>query len=291
MFETLNEAWAAHPAIQIFLVNFVAAAAILVVGWAVSGLVGRSIRRIASRSPHVDPTIVPMLQVSAVWAIRIFVIIAVLARFGVQTASLIAALGAAGLAIGLALQGTLQNIAAGIMLLALRPLRVGEYVSIVGKADGTVEEIGLFMSRLRQADGIIVNLPNGLIWGNTIINYSRNAIRRMDVAVHVRHGDDLDVAIDALQKLVDQHPFVLDNPPPQVVVTGYLESYSAVTIRVWAQVEHYWDLNFDLYRKALSTLRQAGLTVPVPLREVRTVPADEPGGDKAESETEPLEGK
>lgn len=270
MLNALNEAWAAYPALQIFLVNFFSAAVILVVGWAVAGIVGKSIQRLASRSAHIDPTIVPMLRISAVWALRIFVIIAVLARFGVQTASLIAALSAAGLAIGLALQGTLQNIAAGIMLLALRPLRVGEYVSIVGKADGTVEEIGLFMSRLRQADGIVVNIPNSLIWGNTIINYSRNATRRMDVVVHVRHGDDLDVAIAALQALVDRHPHVLQNPAPQVIVTAYLESYSAVTIRVWAQVENYWQLNFELYRKALLTLREAGLKIPVPLREVQT---------------------
>jgi len=282
MLDTLNEAWAAHPAVQVFVINFIAAVVILVVGWAVSGLLGRSIRRIAQRSTHIDPTIVPMLQASAVWSVRIFVIIAVLARFGVQTASLIAALSAAGLAIGLALQGTLQNIAAGIMLLALRPLRVGEYVSVVGKADGTVEEIGLFMSRLRQGDGIVVNLPNSLIWGNTIINYSRNVIRRMDVNVHVRHGDDLDVAIDALEKLVKDHPSVLDTPAPQVIVTGYLESYSAVTVRAWAKVEDYWDLNFDLYRKALSTLREAGLTLPVPLREVRTVPfSADPGAPGA----------
>lgn len=271
MLDTFNEAWATYPAIETFFINFVSAAVILAVGWAFAGLLGKSIQRLATRSRHIDPTIVPMLRVTAVWALRIFVIIAVLARFGVQTASLIAALSAAGLAIGLALQGTLQNIAAGIMLLALRPLRVGEYVSVVGKADGTVEEIGLFMSRLRQADGIVVNVPNSLIWGSTIINYSRNATRRMDVVVHVRHGDDLDVAIAALQALVDGHPHVLDSPAPQVIVTGYLESYSAVTIRVWARVENYWDLNFELYRKALLTLREAGLKIPVPLREVQSV--------------------
>ena len=259
MWDTLNTAWAAHPAIQTFIINFLAAAVILAVGWAVSGLLGRSIRRIAARSPHLDPTIVPILQVTAVWALRVAVIIAVLARFGVQTASLIAALSAAGLAIGLALQGTLQNIAAGIMLLALRPLRVGEYVSIVGRADGTVEEIGLFMSRLRQGDGIVVNIPNSLIWGNTIVNFSRNATRRMDVVVLVRHGEDLDRALNALQKLVDEHPYVLEHPEPRVVVTGYQESVSAVTIRVWAQVENYWDLNFDLYHKALLTLRKASM--------------------------------
>lgn len=256
MWDTLNTAWDAHPAIQEFIINFVAAAVTLVVGWVVSGLLGRSIRRLAARAHHLDPTIVPMLEASAVWALRIAVIIAVLARFGVQTASLIAALGAAGLAIGLALQGTLQNIAAGIMLLALRPLRVGEYVSIVGRADGTVEEIGLFMSRLRQADGIVVNIPNGLIWGNTIVNFSRNATRRMDVVMQVKHGSDLDGALQALQKLVDEHPLVLEIPEPKVIISGYMENHTAVTLRVWAQVENFWELNFDLYHKAFQLLRQ-----------------------------------
>ena len=262
MWNTLEQAWDAHPFVQIFIVNFLAASFILIVGWSVSGLLGRSIRRLAARSSHIDPTIIPMLQVSAVWAFRIFVIIAVLARFGVQTASLIAALGAAGLAIGLALQGTLQNIAAGIMLLALRPLRVGEYVSVVGRAEGTVEEVGLFMSRLRQADGIVVHLPNNLIWGNTIVNFSRNAVRRMDVAVQVPHADNLDAALQALQKLVDQHPDVLDNPAPQVLVTAYQETFSAVTIQAWAKVEQFSAVRVDLYRKALSTLRQTRSQAP-----------------------------
>src|SRR5690554_7824135 len=200
--EFLKHAWDSHPVVQAFILNFLAAVLILLVGWTVSGIVGHSIRRLAARSSRIDPTMVPMLHAAAVWSLRIFVIIAVLARFGVQTASLIAALGAAGLAIGLALQGTLQNIAAGIMLLALRPLRVGEYVSVVGRAEGTVEEVGLFISRLRQADGVIGHMPNNLIWGNTIVNYSRNHIRRLEVAVQVPHAHDLDAALQALQRMV-----------------------------------------------------------------------------------------
>src|SRR5690554_7306488 len=213
--EFLKHAWDSHPVVQAFILNFLAAVLILLVGWTVSGIVGHSIRRLAARSSRIDPTMVPMLHAAAVWSLRIFVIIAVLARFGVQTASLIAALGAAGLAIGLALQGTLQNIAAGIMLLALRPLRVGEHVSVMGRGEGTVEEIGLFMSRLRQGDGIIVSLPNSLIWGNTIVNYSRNATRRMDVVVPISRADDLDRALQALRKLVNSHPLVLEHPAPR----------------------------------------------------------------------------
>lgn len=257
MWDFLHQAWDTHPVIQVFLVNFVAAIVILVVGWSASGYLGRVIRRLATSYSRIDPTIVPMLHLSAVWAFRIFVIIAVLARFGVQTASLIAVLGAAGLAIGLALQGTLQNIAAGIMLLALRPLRVGEYVSVVGRGEGTVEEISLFMTRLRQADGIILHMPNNLIWGNTIVNFSRNATRRVDVAVQVAMAHSLDAAITALQKMVDEHPDVLEQPVPKVVVTAYQETYIAVTIQAWSKAGQFTDLKLDLYRRALKTLREA----------------------------------
>lgn len=258
MWDFFMQALDAHPVVQAFIVNFFGAIVILIVGWTLSGLLGRGIRRLAARSSYIDPTMVPMLQTAAVWVFRIFVIIAVLARFGVQTASLIAALGAAGLAIGLALQGTLQNIAAGIMLLALRPLRVGEYVSVVGRGDGTVEEVGLFMTRLRQADGIVLHMPNNLIWGNTIVNYSRNAVRRLDVTVQVPLTDDLEAALQGLQEIVRQHPDVLENPAPLVLVASQQESYvafTAVTIQAWTRVEHFTDLKLDLYRKALLTLR------------------------------------
>lgn len=262
------------PMIETLGLNLLFAIIILVVGWTVSSFLGRSVRKLASKSPRVDPTIIPMLYTVTVWAIRVFVIIAVLARFGVQTASIIAVLGAAGLAIGLALQGTLQNIAAGIMLLALRPLRAGEFISIVGKADGTVDEVGLFLTRLIQVDGIHISLPNSLVWGSPIINYSRNNTRRLDIEVSVRYGDDLELALRELEKLVAGHQHVLSEPAPQIMVTGYKESSTVVNIRVWASVDHYWNLRYDLYRNALQTLQRAGLQMPVPLREVtaKTLP-------------------
>lgn len=260
MWDFLRQAWDTHPVIQAFLVNFLAAIVILIVGWGVSGYLGRVIRRLAASYPRIDPTIVPMLHLSAVWAFRIIVIIAVLARFGVQTASLIAVLGAAGVAVGLALQGTLQNIAAGIMLLALRPLRAGEYVSVVGRGEGTVEEVSLFMTRLRQADGIIVHMPNNLIWGNTIINFSRNATRRLEIAVQVPMANSLDTAITVLQKMIDEHADILKLPAPSVAVKAFHETYIAVTIQVWVKAEQFTDLKLDLYRKALNALREAQAT-------------------------------
>ncbi|HWK69465.1 MAG TPA: mechanosensitive ion channel family protein [Burkholderiaceae bacterium] len=272
MLEKLKEISALMPAMEYLALNLAVTLILLVVGWSASTLAGRSVRKLAARSPRVDPTIVPMVYTVTVWAIRIFVIIAVLARFGVQTASIIAMLGAAGLAVGLALQGTLQNIAAGIMLLALRPLRAGEAISVVGKGDGTVAEVGLFLTHLIQADGIHLTLPNSLVWGSTIINYSRNATRRLDVEVAVRYGDDLELALRELAQLVESHQHVLAEPAPQVLVTGYRESTTIVTIRVWTPSANYWDLRFDLYRNALQVLSRAGLKVPIPVSEVHANP-------------------
>jgi small-conductance mechanosensitive channel len=274
MLDTLQDVDTWLPTIEYLAVNLVVTIAILVIGWMASSFAGRSVQKLAAKSPRVDPTIVPMVYTVTVWAIRIFVLIAVLARFGVQTASIIAVLGAAGLAIGLALQGTLQNIAAGIMLLALRPLRAGEYISVVGKGDGTVAEVGLFLTRLIQFDGVHLTLPNSLVWGNPIINYSRNATRRLDVEVSVRYGDDLELALRELGNLIRTHEYVLAEPKPQVMVTEYRESTTVVNMRVWVAADKYWDLRFDLYRNALQVLSRAGLKMPIPVREVQAKTVD-----------------
>ena len=255
------------PAFEYFAFNFLVAVVILLLGWGVSTLVGKWMRTLFLRTRRIDPTVLPIVQSTTIWVIRICVVVAVLARFGVQTTSLIAVLGAAGLAVGLALQGTLQNVAAGIMLLALRPLRAGESVSIVGKADGTVEEIGLFLTRLAQSDGTYITLPNSLIWGNPIVNYSRNAVRRMDVQARVRYGDDLELALATLRQLVEAHPLALRDPKPQIMVTGTQDAVIIINIRVWAASAMYWDLHFDLQRKMPEVLQQAGLSLPLPVQE------------------------
>lgn len=269
MSETLENFMIDPTALQGIAFNLVVAVLILILGWMFSSFLGRSLHRLAGRSNHIDPTIVPMVYSFTVWSVRVFVIIAVLARFGVQTASIITVLGAAGLAIGLALQGTLQNIAAGIMLLVLRPLRAGEFISVVGKGDGTVAEVGLFITRLIQFDGVHLSLPNSLIWGNPIINYSRNLTRRLDVEVGVRNGDDIELALQELHSFLKNHASVLPEPAPQVMVTEYRESTMVVNMRVWVNASAYWDVRFDLFRNALQVLKRAGLKTPMPLREVQ----------------------
>ncbi|MGG4776012.1 mechanosensitive ion channel family protein [Alcaligenaceae bacterium 429] len=254
--------------LQTFGINLLVAALILIVGWWLSSVAARFLRKFLTRMPHMDRTVIPMLTIVLQWFIRIIVLIAVLARFGVQTTSIVAMLGAMGLAVGLALQGTLQNVASGIMLLILRPISAGEFVSVVGKGDGTVDEVGLFLTRFIQVDGIEFTLPNSSIWGSAIINYSRNKTRRMDVEVAVRYGDDLDKAISILRQMVENNENVLKDPAPQVMVTQYKDSAIVVTVRVWSQVEKFWDLRFELLRRAPQLLQDEGLRIPVPVREI-----------------------
>ncbi|MFA5596252.1 MAG: mechanosensitive ion channel [Pusillimonas sp.] len=242
--------------------DLVIALVLLIVGWTISNWVGRLVRRVADRSSRIDPTIVPMAHSVAVWAVRVVVLVAVLARLGVQTASIIAVLGAAGLAIGLALQGTLQNIAAGIMLLALRPLRAGESVSIVGKADGTVDEVGLFLTRLKQFDGTYITLPNSLIWGSAILNLSRHQIRRAEAQVLVPYGQDIDRALSVLREMVQGHELSLADPAPAVMVSSQRDYAMVITVRAWAEAGNWFDLQNDMNRRAQQVLVQAGIELP-----------------------------
>jgi len=249
--------------------NLLTAVLILIAGWWLSVFAGRMVRRAAARWDRIDPTVIPMIATVAAWSIRVITLIAVLARFGVQTASLIAVLGAAGLAVGLALQGTLQNIAAGIMLIALRPLRAGEYIAVLGGPEGTVEEVGLFLTRLTQSDGVCVSVPNSALWNASLVNYSRNPCRRFDLPVTVRYGDDLELAQQTLRELVAGHPKALADPAPRVMVTEYRDNGVVVNLRVWAAKADYWDLRSDLYSRARTMLEGAGLRAAVPVHEIQ----------------------
>jgi len=262
MNETISM-WAVWlPHIEAVVIRLTVAILILAIGWAVSVAAGRAVRKLAARSNRVDPTVVPMAHTVAVWAIRIVVLIAVLAKLGVQTASIIAVLGAAGLAVGLALQGTLQNIAAGIMLLALRPLRAGESVSVVGKAEGTVEEVGLFLSRFRQGDGTQVTLPNSLVWGNAIVNYSRNGTRRAEVQIGILYGQDIALALKTVRDLVENHPLVLDMPAPVVFAGESRVNTVMIVVQAWATAKDYGSMLNEIRRDIPGRLQEAGFRMP-----------------------------
>ncbi len=254
--------------------DILGALAILIGGWVVAGWVHRKLLRVLGRAPRVDETLKPVIANVVRYAILVFVLIAVLAQFGVQTTSMIAVLGAAGLAVGLALQGTLQNIAAGIMILFLRPFRVGDYIDAEGLA-GTINEIGLFTTQMRTYDGIYVEVPNGQIWNRAIRNYSRVEARRLDLVVGIAYDDDIDKALAAMMDLLVKDERVNDDPEPQVMVKELGDSSVNLNLRCWAASGDYWSLRFDLTKAVKQRLDAEGISIPFPQRDVHLYKTEE----------------
>ncbi len=258
-----------------YLLNFSSAVAILIVGWWTAGWVRRGIAATLDRIPSMDATLKPIIANTGRYGVLILVVIAVLARFGVQTASVITVLGAATLAIGLALQGTLSNIAAGFMLLLLRPFRVGEYIDSEGIA-GTVSEVGLFTTQLETFDGVFVSSPNSKLWNSTILNYSRLPNRRIDLAVGVSYTDDIEKGLSVLLDLLKGDSRVLAEPVPAVMVMALGESAVSLNMRCWVGRGDYWAVRFDITQGAKVALETAGLTIPFPQHDVHLHRLDDP---------------
>jgi len=253
--------------ITVYGLDVVGALAILIIGWMLAGWVRSMVDRGLSKVPNMDSTLRPFLSNIVRWIILAFVIVAVLGQFGVETTSIIAVLGAAGLAIGLALQGTLSNVAAGVMLLILRPFKVGDFIS-AGSLSGTVIEIGLFTSELKTADGIYIMAPNSQIWNTVITNFGRNATRRIDVLVGIAYDDNIDDAQNALQKLMEDNDLVLKDPVPMTMVMELGDSSVNINMRCWVNNADYWNALWDLNKGAKMAVEDAGCSIPFPQRDV-----------------------
>ncbi|MEX0955545.1 MAG: mechanosensitive ion channel domain-containing protein [Rhizobiaceae bacterium] len=218
-----------------------------------------------------DETLQRFLSKVLRYAVLVLVLVTVLAQFGVQTASIIATLGAAGLAIGLALQGTLQNIAAGIMLLVLKPFRVGEFVT-AGSVSGTIVEIGLFATEVKMLDGVYVLAPNSELWNTPVTNYTRNPQRRNDLTIGIGYGDDIDQARKILLDLVEEDQRVLSDPAPEAFVIELGDNAVSVTARYWTMTANWWQTRLDLTKAAKLAFDKNGISIPFPQRDVHYYP-------------------
>ncbi|MHA1597465.1 MAG: mechanosensitive ion channel family protein [Alphaproteobacteria bacterium] len=255
--------------------DVIGAIVILVIGWTIAGWIRRMTLRGLDRMGRMDATIKPILANMVRYVILLFVVIAVLARFGVETTSIIAVFGAAGLAVGLALQGTLSNIAAGVMLLTLRPFSVGETIDS-GGINGTVQEVGLFTTTLRTSDGLYISAPNSTLWGATITNFSRNPTRRIQLVVGVSYDDDLDGAAAEMKSLMTTDDRVLKDPEPQVLITELGASSVNLTLRCWTETCDSWQTQCDLTRAVKLRLDETGYSLPFPQMDVHMVDAKTP---------------
>ncbi|MDR2403685.1 MAG: mechanosensitive ion channel [Spirochaetaceae bacterium] len=230
------------------------------------------IRRAETGPFQIDKTLVSLLSVVVTYAIIIICVIMILDTFDVNTNSLIAVLGAAGVAIGLALKDTLSNIAAGIVLLVQRTYQRGDWIEF-GSIQGSVKEIGLFTTILETGDGIYISAPNSSIWGSPLKNYTRNGKRRMDLTVSIAYSDSVDTALGVLREIIATEDRFLKEPIPQVMVQSLGDSGVNVMIRAWTSNAVYWDVYWNQMQNIKKKIEAAGLTIPFPQRDIHIIPS------------------
>ncbi len=249
-------------------INVAKALIFLVIGWIIAGWLSALVRRRAEASKRIDQTLGIFVASVVRYALLAAVVIAVLQTFGFQVTSLVAMLGAATLAIGLAMQGTLSHLAAGLMLVFFRPYKFGDFVEIASDA-GTVTDLNLFLTELTTPDGVKVFVPNGEAWGKPITNYSANPKRRCDITFGIGYSDDIDKAIGVILDVVKADSRFLNDPAePWVRVVNLGESSVDLQLRAWCRAADLWEAKFGTVKAVKEAFDASGITIPFPHRTV-----------------------
>lgn len=276
-----SEIWQGKSVADILTLESLASAAgsllgaitILVVGWILSAWVQGRIVKLSKKNKHLDDMLFEFLASIARYFIMGFTILFVLNTFGVQTTSVVAIIGAAGLAIGLALQGTLSNVAAGVMLILFRPIKIGDFVEVAGEM-GTVKAINLNFTEMADLSNVQVIVPNAKVWGNIITNYSTNKTRRAEWTFGVGYGVNLKQAEDIIHDTImaDERSFA--DPAPFLQVTNLGDSSVDFLVRVWCDASVYFAYRADITRKVKEALDEGGIDIPFPTRTMVTAKTD-----------------
>ena len=252
--------------VAFYSLKIVAAVAIFIVGRWIAKLPRNLVERMITKG-KVDETLVKFVGNITYVALIVIVVIAALNQLGIQTTSFIAIIGAAGLAIGLALQGSLANFAAGVLMIIFRPFKVGDYVEGAGTA-GTVEEISIFTTVLKSPDNKIIIVPNAKITGDNIVNYSAKDSRRLDLVIGVGYSDDLQKVKEVLYDILKNEDRILKDPAPTVGVLELADSSVNFAVRPWVRTGDYWTLFFDLKEKIKERFDAESISIPFPQQDV-----------------------
>jgi small conductance mechanosensitive channel len=243
--------------------SLIGAIAILIIGWMFAGWVRKKVVRLAEKSDRIDDTVGRFAASIARYAVIMFTLLAVLSQFGVETTSFIAVLGALGLAVGLALQGTLGHVASGVMLMMFRPFKIGDFIS-AGGCTGTVRGITLFTTELTTGDNVQIIIPNGAVWGSAIENYSAKPTRRIQITAGIGYGDDIDKAMGVLQSIIDDDDRCMKDPAPMIAVGELADSSVNIILRVWVKSSDFWPVTFDLNKAVKLRFDANNIEIPYP---------------------------
>ncbi len=249
-----------------YAVKIVAAILIFFMGRLVAKFISRLFKKLMLKA-KLDETLAGFVHHLSYMGIMVFVIIATLNKLGVETTSMVAVIGAAGLAVGLALQGSLANFAAGVMLVLFKPFSVGDFVNVAGEM-GTVKEIQIFNTVLSHPDNRKIVIPNGQVTGGSITNFSAIEKRRIDLVFGISYSDDMKKAKDILMNVVTSDKRVLKDPAPVVAVSELGDSSVNLVCRPWVNPGDYWAVYFDVVEKGKQALEDAGITIPFPQQDV-----------------------
>ena len=253
--------------LRLHMMDIAGAFAVLVIGLLLAGIISRWVDRAMTRSSRFEPTVANFLSSLVKYALWALVLVTVLGQFGVQTTSILAALGGMALAVGLALQGTLSNVASGVMILVQKPFKVGEAIN-AGSVTGTVQQIGLFTTELKQFDGLFVMVPNSELWNQAIVNYNRHPTRRLELVVGIAYGDSMARAREELLKLALTDDRVLADPEPVTFVSSLDDSSVGIGMRVWCSTPDYLGLSWDMTEAVKARFDDVGISIPFPQREI-----------------------
>ena len=255
--------------LSVYGLRLVVALLILFIGNKLAKKLGDFLGRILEKR-SIDPTLIPFIRGIVHYILLAVILIAALGQLGINVTSFLAILGAAGLAIGLALKDSLSNFAAGIMLIMYHFFKVGDYVIVAGTS-GTVETINIFNTELVTPDNQKIYVPNSSIMGNEIVNVTANDTRRLDLVVGISYRDEIERAKSVIQSVLDAEPRLLEEPEPVIAVSELGESSVNLVIRPWVKTSEYWPVRFDLIEKIKTTLDQEGITIPFPQMGVHMV--------------------
>lgn len=245
------------------ITSSIKALVVLVLGWFVAGIVSGVVRRRMGAVRNIDKTLSNFAASVVKWVILLMVLVAVLGMFGVEATSLVAIMGAATLAIGLALQGTLSDLAAGFMLILFRPYKLEQFVDI-GGTSGTVKDLNLFVTELVTPDNIQIIIPNGQAWGAIITNYSAHPTRRLDLVFGIDYGDSADKAMQIILDVAKVDSRIHTDPEAWVRVTNLGDSSVDLTARLWCDATDYWNLKFDMTKAVKEAFDAQGISIPYP---------------------------
>lgn len=264
MSQQAEEMWSMASEMAVtYGMSVVGAIVILIAGLWLAGVIKRAIKKALDRSQKIDETVSIFISSLARYGVIAVTLLAVLDRFGIETTSLVALIGVMGLAIGLALQGTLSNVAAGVMLLIFRPFKVGDFVEVSGLS-GTVRAITLFITELDTVDNVRIIVPNASIWGSSITNYSFHDKRRIQLTLGISYDDDMDKARRVIEEVVKADARCYTDPEPITAVTALADSSVTIMLRVWCDAGDFWPLQWDLTQALKKRFDAEGISFPYP---------------------------